>query len=71
MAENEEKKGGKIEDADWKAAAKKEKEALEKDVEDGRRHAPLSPASFTNHITQLGTQAFIFLGVIKNPLTGE
>jgi hypothetical protein len=75
MTDDKKETAGKkieFEDTDWKAQAQREKAALEKEAETNPAGSEeLPPANFTTHISSLGTQAFIFLGLVKNPLTND
>lgn len=57
-------------DTDWKEEAQAEKEELGRQHEAGARQ-PLPPATFTTHCASLAMQAMIFMGVVRNPATGE
>jgi len=63
-------------DSDWKAQAQAEKDRLEQEVE---AKAPqgeggpggIPPASFQALWTELASQAYVFLGAIPDPKTGQ
>jgi len=68
MAENEKEQKKIIVDDDWKKQAQQEKEKLAKDqaVEQEKKHVrQLPPVDFASLISQLSTQAFFALGLIK------
>src|SRR3990172_5238902 len=62
-------------DEDWKAQAQKEKEQLEKKAREQAAEpgvaGALPPASFSFLVSTLATQAFVSLGDVENPLTGQ
>lgn len=72
-----------IVDSDWKAEAEREKEKLsaklgeEKKAEqpapqgDAADGQPLPKPDFLGHCASVATQAMIFLGAIRHPMTGE
>ncbi len=80
---NEEKQGDaaapegaeKIIDEDWKAEARREKEKLEKKIEEKRKERAegreMPPADFLHFVSGMAAQILMQLGAIENPLAGE
>ena len=59
-------------DERWKEEARKEKERLDKALQEERERAYLIPeADFSLLISGLATQVLISLGELENPLTGK
>lgn len=64
-------------DSDWKAQAQAEKDRLEQEVEarsqQGGQTGPggIPPANFQALWTELASQAYVFLGAIPDPKTGQ
>ncbi len=65
----------KIIDEDWKAEARREKEKLEKKIEEKRKERAESrempPADFLHFVSGMAAQILMQLGAIENPLAGE
>lgn len=73
-----------IVDSDWKAQAEKEKEQLSAKLGEDKPAEARQPAAgeadagqelpkpdFLNHCASVATQAMIFLGAIRHPMTGQ
>lgn len=73
-----------IVDSDWKAQAEREKEQLsaklgeekkapqEPESKEGAQHPQQMPkADFLTHCASVATQAMIFMGAMRHPMTGE
>ncbi|MCC6572213.1 MAG: DUF1844 domain-containing protein [Planctomycetes bacterium] len=59
-------------DSDWKDKVHRDKEKLDSELKKSvRRETDLPPVSFMLHCASLATQALIFLGVVKDPVSDE
>lgn len=57
-------------DSDWKEKVQRDKEQLDEELKkSARRETDLPPVNFMLHCASLATQALIFLGVVKDPMT--
>ncbi len=71
--EGGDKGGEKIVDEDWKAEVRREKEKLEKKIEERREEAgrrKLPPPDFIQFVSGIAAQTLMQMGDIENPISG-